>query len=274
MSSISLKNQIYHGSNDHESLYDLEIPENWNGKTLLFMHGYMGYKDWGCWSLVQDWFTQKGYGFCKFNVAHNGGTTKNPIDFPDLDSFSINTYWFEHIDLSSMIRELSNEHQLNKIHLIGHSRGGGIVLLTHSSKYVKSITTWAGIADIENRFPKNEALLEWKNNGIYYRENGRTKQQMPHSYSQYSSFLEHKNQLNIEEACKNILKPVLHIHGDNDTSVSINEGESLAKWTKTKLEVIKGANHTFGASQPWNKKTLPSDLELCCMRTETFLKEL
>lgn len=271
MSSVSIKNQIYHGSNDRESLYDLVIPNKWNGKTILFMHGYMGYKDWGCWNLVQDWFTAKGYAFCKFNVSHNGGTVEQPIDFPDLEAFAENNYWSEHIDLSSMIRELYNEHQMNNIHLIGHSRGGGMVLLTQASKIVKSVTTWAGIADIKSRFPKGKELENWKSDGVYFRENGRTKQQMPHSYSQYKAFLEHEHQLSIENTCKSLTKPVLHIHGSADTSVPVSEGESLAGWTKTKLQIINDANHTFGASQPWIEKSLPSHLEECCIITEAFI---
>ena len=73
--------QIYKGAVGKGSLVDLCIPENFNNKLIVFIHGFMGYKDWGCWNLFQDFYTSEGFGFCKYNVSHNGATLENPIDF-------------------------------------------------------------------------------------------------------------------------------------------------------------------------------------------------
>ena len=85
------KNSIYLGAKGKESLVDLEIPKNFNAQIVIFIHGFMGFKDWGAWNLVQKFFTEKGYGFCKFNTTHNGGTVSDGIDFPDPESFGQNT---------------------------------------------------------------------------------------------------------------------------------------------------------------------------------------
>ena len=50
---MNLKNQIYTGANGRKSLLDIVVPVNFNGRLILFIHGYMGYKDWGCWNLVE-----------------------------------------------------------------------------------------------------------------------------------------------------------------------------------------------------------------------------
>ena len=50
------KNEAYNGANDRKSLLDLVIPENYNDEIILFIHGYMGFKDWGCWNLVSEYF--------------------------------------------------------------------------------------------------------------------------------------------------------------------------------------------------------------------------
>ena len=92
---IKLNNEIYTGAKGRESLFDLTVPTNWNNKLIIFLHGYMGYKDWGCWNLVQAYFNNYEYGFLKYNVSHNGGTVENPIDFSDLEAFSENTYMNE-----------------------------------------------------------------------------------------------------------------------------------------------------------------------------------
>ena len=72
-----LSNQIYKGAEGRESLIDLEIPESFNGEIVIFIHGFMGFKNWGAWHLVQEYFIQQHYGFCKLNTSHNGGTINN-----------------------------------------------------------------------------------------------------------------------------------------------------------------------------------------------------
>ena len=56
---MKLVNRIYTGSNGRQSLIDLELPENFNGNLVVFVHGFMGFKDWGAWHLVQEFFTKK-----------------------------------------------------------------------------------------------------------------------------------------------------------------------------------------------------------------------
>ena len=64
----------------------------------------------------------------------------------------------------------------------------------------------------------------------------------------------------------------MQIHGDMDVSVSISEGIYLAEWTNTRLGIIKGADHTFGSSQPWNQKILPEDLQKVLEDSLVFFK--
>ena len=103
MKSCNLKNERYLGADQKPSLYDLTIPENWNNEIILFIHGYMGYKDWGCWNLVSDFFTQEDFGFLKYNVSHNGTTIDNQTEFLDLSSFAENNYAKELADFDAII---------------------------------------------------------------------------------------------------------------------------------------------------------------------------
>jgi hypothetical protein len=97
---MKLLNSTYTGSAGRQSLIDVEIPENFNGELIVFVHGFMGFKDWGAWNLVQQFFIQENYGFCKFNLTHNGGTIENGMDFPDEEAFGNNRYSYEVNDLS------------------------------------------------------------------------------------------------------------------------------------------------------------------------------
>lgn len=263
---IEFKNKIYTGSSGRKSLFDCEIPKEPKA-VIVFIHGYKGYKDWGCWNLVQDFYVKNGFGFVKFNLTHNGGTVEQPIDFTDLEAFGSNTYSKELFDLEIIIAEthrlIHQELEMNlPIYLLGHSRGGGIAILQSSrDKRIAKIISLAGISDIASRFPVGDELEDWRIDGVRFVENARTKQSMPHYFSLYEDFIANAAVLDIEQAAKSLTIPFLQIHGDMDTSVSISEGIYLAEWTDTQMKIIKGADHTFGSSQPWNQTTLPEDLE-------------
>ena len=271
-SGISIKNEVYQGALNKSSFFDLETPAVWNGKLIVFIHGYMGYKDWGCWNLVQSYFVENHYGFLKHNTSHNGGTLDNPIDFNDLDSFANNSYSKEILDFEAILEVIQSKFDtIPEIHLIGHSRGGGIALLQSKNKHVSKICSWAGISSIASRFPKGELLEHWKTDGMRYYKNSRTKQAMPHSFDQYLDYVSNKDRLDIESHCKSSKKKTLVIHGDNDQSIKLNEAESIANWLNVELKVIKNTQHTFDASQPWRKTKLPVALQEACELTLQFL---
>lgn len=270
---INIKNGHYIGSDDRKSLIDLEIPENFNGEIIVFIHGFMGFKDWGAWNLVQDYFTEKGFGFCKFNLSHNGGTIENGIDFPDEESFGRNTYLKELKDVFCVLNWIEKQDvSFKKLHVIGHSRGGGIALIAASSNQrICSVISWAGISDIGSRFPAGKELEDWKSSGVRYVQNGRTKQKLTQYYSLYEDFIVNKSLLDIGKACVNKIVPACVIHGTDDTSVFLSEGELNAKRLNVQLHLIENADHVFGASHPWNSKQLPSDLKKVCEITLEFL---
>lgn len=266
------ENCLYTGANGRQNTYDFAMPNNYNGTTLVFMHGFMGFKDWGCWSLMMGHFVGLGYGFCRFNVSHNGTTPDHPLDFVDTEAFGNNTYFNELSDLKKIIQlvRIKIDSQ-DRLVLIGHSRGGGVVLLGAKEKGIAAVVSLAGISSVEKRFPEGELLDQWKEAGVKYVHNSRTNQDLPQFYFQYEDYLNHRNELSIQEACKSLKIPALIIHGDQDSSVSIEEGIELAGWCRTELKVIEGADHTFGAKHPCDGSEMPPHLSEVCAEIERFL---
>jgi uncharacterized protein len=243
------QNAVYTGAEGVQNTYDMTLPNNYNGTVLLFMHGFMGFKDWGCWKLFMDHFVNLGFGFCRFNVSHNGTTIEHPNDFVATEAFGKDSYFMELTDLKIMIELVRSKIGLqDKLILIGHSRGGGVVLLGSNDDRVSAVVSLAGISSIEKRFPSGEGLEGWRNTGVKYVHNTRTGQDLPQYFSQYEDFQQHKSELSIQDSCKELKKPVLLIHGDGDESVSISEGYELASYCQTDLKVIEGADHTFGST--------------------------
>ncbi len=244
---------------------------------VIFCHGYKGYKDWGAWNLVAETFVQAGFAFLKFNFSHNGGTVEQPIDFPDLQAFGENTYTKELDDLHTVINWSQSNNGLpikkGKVTLIGHSRGGGIAsIVAKEHKMVCNLVTWAGVANYKRRFPKGDKFEEWKEKGVFYVKNGRTKQDMPHFFSFYEDFKKNEQRLSIKNAIKQLKKRHLIIHGDNDEAVAVKEAELLQKWNKQAvLKIIPSATHTFGSYHPYDKSTLPQDLQQVVGETVSFL---
>ena len=265
-----IKNLIIEGKHNKPIVTDVFYNENHQPKkVVIFCHGYKGFKDWGAWNIMANTFAEASFFFLKFNFSHNGGTAENPIDFPDLEAFGNNNYSKELDDLESVIDWISmnsnfkSEADLTNISLIGHSRGGGIVLLkTNEDTRIKKVITLAGVCDFEKRTATKGDLEDWKKTGVKYVLNGRTKQKMPHFYQFYLDFIENENRLNIKKATQNLKIPHLIIHGNKDTSVLIDEAENLKKWNpKSEFVVIEEANHVFNTSHPWKEKQLSEELE-------------
>lgn len=250
-------------------------------KVVVFCHGYKGFKDWGAWNLMAAAFANAGFFFIKFNFSHNGGTVKQPIDFPDLEAFGNNNYTKELDDLESILDWISSEESYKKevdiddISIVGHSRAGGIVLLkANEDARVKKVITLAGVCDFGKRTSTIGDLEEWKKEGVKYVVNGRTKQNMPHFYQFYEDFKQNEARLNIQKAAENLTIPHLIIHGDKDTSVLIDEAENLKKWNaNSEYQIIKNADHVFNVSHPWEKEVLSKELEETIDICTNFLKK-
>ena len=278
---ITTKNIIVPGKHKKPILTDVFYDENKTPKPIIiFCHGYKGFKDWGAWDLMAKAFVEAGFFFIKFNFSHNGGTIKQPIDFPDLEAFGNNNYTKELDDLETIIdwffsqNKYKPEANTNNINLIGHSRAGGIVTIkAEEDNRIKKVVSLAGVCDFGKRTSTAGDLEQWKRDGVKYVLNGRTKQQMPHFYQFYEDFIQNEERLTIKRAVSSLKTPYLIIHGSGDTSVLIDEAHNLHKWnSKSKLKIIDDANHVFGASHPWNKKSLPLHLTQSIQIVNEFLK--
>lgn len=266
---VQQRNKIINRPKERPIVYDLFFNSTIKKAPLLiFCHGYKGFKDWGAWNLWAKAFASRGVAFLKFNFSYNVGTRAQPIDFPDLKAFAENNYSKELNDLSDVIdwvsatQKTNSSIDLQSIYLMGHSRGGGIVAIKASEDdRVKKLITLAGVSDYKSRFPKGEALKQWKKDRVYYVENKRTQQLMPHNIQFYQDFLAHEQRLNIKKAVESCSIPHLIIHGDADETVSIEEAKQLHAWNSSSVFLtIVGGNHVFGAKHPWIKSDLPLEM--------------
>lgn len=249
--------------------------------VVIFCHGYKGFKDWGGFRTMASHFLNVGFALVRFNFSHNGGTPLQPIDFPDLEAFGQNNFTKELYDLDALLKVLPRQDFLkphvdfHKIYLVGHSRGAGIAMIKSAADVlIKKLVTWAGVSDFKSRFPVGASLEQWKKDKIAYVENSRTGQQMPHHIQFYEDFIANEERFNIQTAVQKLSIPHLIIHGDEDTTVTIEEAYRLKAWSPNGvLAVIEGGNHTFGLSHPFNDSNYPIHFQKVLDKTTVFLKD-
>lgn len=273
---MKIKRSSYFGALGRESLYEISMNAD-HSELILFIHGFMGFMDWGSWHLVSDYFTQNGFDFCRFNHSHNGCTIDKPSEFLDFGAFQSNTYSKELADIDSILNHIAANHKTyDKIHLIGHSRGGAMAILAahHWKEHgqLGQICTWAAISDIERRFPVGNELIQWQKSGVRYIENGRTLQELPQLFEIYTDYIENKTKLDVIKAAKSLADKLHVFHGSKDLSVPKTEAFELASVAHSQAHIIEGADHVFGSRHPWKKKSMPEYLQKLCQHTLYFLK--
>jgi pimeloyl-ACP methyl ester carboxylesterase len=224
---------------------------------LIFVHGFKGFKDWGFWPFTGNFFARKGFFVLTFNFSHNG-IGEGITEFTELEKFANNTFSLEIEELNKLIDAYFNNFfgkgRNSKIGLVGHSRGGGDSLIVASKrKEINSVVLWASVANF-NRYTERQAI-EWRENGFFEVLNTRTNQMMRLNVSLLDDIEKNKDDLlNLKMAAKNLNKPMLIIHGEQDLSVPVNEGEQIYNWSDKRLTEfykVNAAGHTFNITHPF-----------------------
>jgi dienelactone hydrolase len=235
--------------------YGLELINK--APCLILAHGFKGFKDWGFFPYTGEYFSKNGFFVLTFNFSHNG-VGDSLTDFTELDKFAENTLSLELSELNEIITAYKEGFfgQIgNKgIGLLGHSRGGAITLLCAKERdEVKAVTTWSAVSNL-NRYTERQKN-DWKINGFFEVINSRTKQVMRLNVSLLEDIeMNRANSLSIENAARNLNKPLLIAHGEIDLTVPQKEGEAIYQWSdkeQTELFIVKSGGHTFDIKHPF-----------------------
>lgn len=261
------------GSEDKAIIGDYTFqPNQHHHAVIIFTHGFKGFKDWGTHNLVAEHFAEKGFIYLKFNLSHSGVPPENPNDVSDMETFAYNTISKELYDLHAVIDYTEAKFTDKPIYLIGHSRGGGLAIITAAKdKRIKKLITWSSIADFSSLW-KKEQEEEWLRTGKIFVENARTKEKMPLNSTLLEDFEAHKDTFDILKASGKLHTPWLILHGDDDVNVDFTVAHQLAqRQLKAKIQKISGANHVYGASHPYTSSTLPEQLQDVVNKTLSFI---
>ncbi|MAT38435.1 MAG: alpha/beta hydrolase [Ectothiorhodospiraceae bacterium] len=257
---------------------NVHLPEETgNAPVLIFCHGFKGFKDWGMIPHLMDAFAEDGWIAIRFNFSLNG-IGEDPLEFTELENFKRNTFTQELADVRTVIDAVASKEIVpagcdpSRIALLGHSRGGGIALITAAEdERVRSVVTWASVAEYDRWGDKTKS--DWRERGFIEIMNARTKQRMPLGVGLLEDAEQNSERLDLLRAISAIEVPVLIVHGEQDVSVPVEEGKRLYEASNkatTELALIPNADHTFGAKHPYQGMT--KELAIVLKRTRFWLR--
>lgn len=262
------KNNLIKGAAERLTLFDMHyLPDGAQKTIILYVHGFNGFKDWGNFDLIANYFAERGFFFIKMNLSHNGTTIEQPEDFADLKAYSQNNYSKELEDIKKMLDWISNEANTysqqfdrQKITLLGHSRGGGICIVKAAEDdRVKALITWAAINECKTPWGNwdIEKMNQWKDNDVVYIQNKRTQQLMPIRYQLYKDYEDNSKRFDIENATKMLQIPFQACHGSLDEAVPHENLNIFKTWNNNCHTVSIESNHVFDRYHPYRENFIP-----------------
>ncbi len=245
---------------------------------VVISHGFLGFKDWAFFPWVADSFAANGFPVVRFNFSGSGMGPQVDGPFEDLAGFEADTISRQVEDLKRVLGAVvlgGLEPDLKaspKVFLWGHSRGGGVSLLTAVNRpEVLGIATWATIARV-NRYLFDVKKV-WKEKGFYPFESSRTGQMLRLGVAFLEDAEHWGREGDIPTYLHHLQVPVLLLHGSEDTSVKPDESESLAAvHPQAQLAILAGADHKFKSEHPFRSPS--PQLEAAMDRTIEFFRSV
>ncbi len=267
----------FHNASGDAFVANLHLPDG-DGPfpVVVVCHGFKAFKEWGFFPHLCDALAAGGWAALRFNFSHCGVSGDGDV-YDDLPRFAHNTVSQELEDVAAILAWIvrGGDSRLDpaRIALLGHSRGGGVALLTASMEpRIRTLVGWNAVSTFERFGP--DALADWRRAGVHYIENRRTKQMMPMDVSVLADMEANRERYDIIAAVSRLSIPVLFVQGAEDFTVPPLEMKALAAAAAGRAEtrLVAGADHTFNSRHPMKRES--PELAEAIAATRAFLTRL
>ncbi|MCI3921594.1 alpha/beta hydrolase [Paenibacillus sp. TRM 82003] len=241
--------------------------------TVVIVHGFKGFKDWGMFPYVAERLAET-FDVVRINLSRNG-VGASLVDFDELEKFGRQTFSGDLDDIGSVVDRIrggalplgagaQRQPSAERIVLLGHSRGGGeaIVFALDRPDAIAGVVSWNGSTRFESMFG-DAALRAMREEGVAYIDNARTKQRMPLTREIADDLDTNRERFDIGGRVPALATPLVLIQGTADHKSLLQGSERLTNvnpsipWVR-----IEGGDHTFGAKHPFEGTTAPLEAAL------------
>lgn len=269
MNDITLRTIQFDSPSGKPIIADIRSIKNGDKKPIvLVLHGFKGFKDWGFFPFVCTELALRGAISICINFSLNGyivGSDK--VENPD--DFARNTISLEIEEVMLTVSKILDSSLLDlsswngSIFLLGHSRGGGVALLSAAKdrKHIQKTVVWNSVGTFE-RFTERQKKI-WRETGTFQVENSRTHQTLGMNIDFLNDIESHSDEFSLLAAAKELDSSLLIIHGEQDMTVPVREAKKLAEQSRNiQLEIIPSTGHTFGITHPFEQTSAALNLAL------------
>lgn len=260
MDEINLQSVEFDSPSGKRIVADIRSIDDGEPKpVVLVLHGFKAFKDWGFFPYICSELARHGAISICINFSLNGyvvGSDKVERS----DDFARNTISLEIEEVRLTVRKildnslpgLSNRN--GNIFLLGHSRGGGLALLSavKERNSIQKVVIWNSIGTFE-RFTDRQKRL-WRETGTFQVENSRTHQTLGMNLDFLLDIESHSQEYSLLAAAKKLNDALLIIHGEQDMTVPVREAKKLSEQgNDIQLQIIPATGHKFGIDHPFEQ---------------------
>lgn len=259
MGSVSFEIPSPHGKPLRGDCLEPEGSGPW--PVVVVCHGFKGFKNWGFFPELGQRLAQAGFATVLFNFS-GAGVGPDLLTFTDFEAFARDTISQQIDDLGGILDALharrlgSGRLDLQRLAVVGHSRGGAVAILrAREDSRLAAVVSWAGVSTLW-RYSARE-LEEWKRKGSMEFLNMRTMQRMRIDSGYVADLEAHRERFDLVAAVRQLEIPLLLVHGSEDLSVPAQEARELqaAAGGRAELHQVPSTGHTFGVVHPWEGST-------------------
>jgi len=228
--------------------------------VIVVCHGFTAFKDWGPFPHFGREFARLGFVSVVFNFSHNG-IAPGKKKFSEFEKFSRNTIGKELEDVRAVVdavaegRVAEESADVTSIGIVGHSRGGGIALLSASNDpRIRAAAGWSTVATFQ-RYTDHQQQL-WEREGYLPVSLKASRTRLRFGLEVLRDLQANKDRYDIHAAVRRLRIPLLLVHGAEDVSVKLREPESLydvSDKARTQLVVLEHVGHIYGAKHPFGE---------------------
>jgi uncharacterized protein len=234
-------------------LGNTEHPTTAPTSTLLLLHGFKGYKDYGFIPVLAKQLARAGILVHRFNFSCSG-MTNDIATFARPDLFALDTWTRQVEDTHCVLNAVSNgtlEGRNLPMFIAGHSRGGATTLLTAAREPQPNLAGVITINAVDRCCGLSEdAQRKMLNDGYTTTPSARTGQELRIDASWLQEQLDDPDAHDILKLCTTIKSPSLIMQGTDDPGIDIATGQRIADAIGSVLQPIKGADHVLNTANP------------------------